>query len=240
MTSKYLIISLIVLGLLFGCICPLTDCTTGSGNVVSEDRTIGSFDSIELGTEASLTLTQDSAGPLHIEAEDNLIDNIETKVENGVLKIYNKGNACFTITKPIRIKVSAEEIKKLSVLGSGKITSTNTIQSDDLDLSVMGSGEIDLDSQAKNIKVNIPGSGGIRLGGNTTTMDVSILGSGYLKAFDLPAQNAKVTITGSGEAEVNVDKELNVSIMGSGSVYYKGNASVSKSVSGSGNVKDMN
>lgn len=226
----------ICLVLFFGCICPLT-CTTGSGNVVAENRTVGSFDSIELATEASLTFTQDTAGPLNIKAEDNLINNIETSVENGVLKIYDKNTACLRTTKPIRITVSSDEIRKLSVLGSGKITSTNTIKSDDLELSVIGSGEIDVATESKKIKIDIPGSGGIRLGGNTSAMDASILGSGYLKAFNLSAENAKVLLTGSGSCEVTAENELNVTIMGSGDVFYKGNATVSESIFGSGKVK---
>jgi hypothetical protein len=236
---KYIFFVGIVALLLSGCICPLT-CTTGSGNVVSEERTIASFDAIELSTDASLTFTQGSAGALHIQAEDNLIDNIETKVENGVLKIYDKSTACFTNTRPVRISVSSEKMEKISVLGSGKITGTNTIQSDKLELVVLGSGEIDLASQTNSIKVDIPGSGELRLGGNTTELDASILGSGSLKAYDLTADNVKATITGSGMAEIFANNELNASLFGSGNVYYKGNATVSKTAVGSGDVKDMN
>jgi hypothetical protein len=225
--------------LLFGCIGPL-NCTTGSGDVISQDRTIDSFDSIELATDASLTYTQGNAGQLHIVAEDNLIGMIETKVENGVLKIYTKPGDCLRSTLPIRISVSSENIKKLSVLGSGKITSTNTIQSDFLELNVLGSGEIDLGAQSNSINVDVPGSGGVRIGGNTTSLDASILGSGYLKAYDLTADTAKVKITGSGSAEIFANNELDARLLGSGNVYYKGNATVTKTVLGSGDVKDMN
>jgi hypothetical protein len=225
---------------LSGCICPLTDCTDGSGNVIAQDRTIDSFDSIEISTDASLTYTQGISQQLHIEAEDNLIDMIETKVENGVLKVYTKNNGCLRSTRPIRIAVSSQDMKKISILGSGKVTSTNTIQSDHLDLVLIGSGEIDVGSQTNSIKIEIPGSGTIRLGGNTTEMDASILGSGSLKAYDLNADFAKVDITGSGKAEVFVIKELNATIMGSGSIDYKGNATVSKNEFGSGDIENMN
>jgi hypothetical protein len=225
---------------LYGCVCPLTDCTVGSGSVVTEDRSIDSFDSIELSSAASVTYTQSTSGSLQIEAEDNLINSIETKVENGILKIYDKKTQCFTNTLPIRISVGSENISKISILGSGKVTSTNTIKTESLELVIMGSGDIDTAVQSKSINAEIPGSGTIRLGGNTSILDASILGSGAIKAYNLSADSAKVDITGSGAAEVFVNKELNASIFGSGSIDYKGNATVTKNEFGSGDVEDMN
>ena len=240
MISKYFLFSLVAAFLLFGCINILSECITGSGSVTTESRSVEAYDSIELGTAASVEVTQGPQSSIHIVAEDNLMDYIETKVENGVLKIYELNNTCLRSTKPVRITLSTEKIEKLTVLGSGKITSSNTIKSDSIDLAVVGSGVMDVGVESNKTKIEIPGSGELRLGGNTSSMDVSIFGSGHLKAYDFATENAKVKITGSGSVELNVSEKLDVDILGSGNVYYKGNATLNQSALGSGKVKKMN
>jgi len=53
---------------------------------------------------------------------------------------------------------------------------------------------------------------------------------------DLQADDASTRIAGSGDAEVQAQKTLDVSIAGSGDVSYRGDAVVRQSVMGSGSV----
>ena len=63
-------------------------------------------------------------------------------------------------------------------------------------------------------------------------------GSGTVSAFNCPVDNAKVKVTGSGIAELNVTNTIDAFVAGSGQVKHKGNTkNASKKVYGSGTVE---
>lgn len=226
-------ISTILLVLISGCIMP--GCIQGSGNYVSENRTVDDFRSIELSGIGDVYLTQGEKN-LRIEAEDNIINQIKTDVAGGRLSIYHRA-ACINSHQPIKIFVSTPELDSLSVSGSGRIISQSPIKSDALSLGISGSGNMELDMVCRDLETIISGSGGVLLKGEAAYNKIIISGSGAMHGYDLWTDRTQATISGSGIAEINVRHELSTLISGSGSIYIKGNpTNVSQTVSGSGRV----
>ena len=62
----------------------------GNGNVTTETREVGDFTGVRGSAGMDVFLTQGSENKVVIEADENLMDNIEAYVENGVLKITTK------------------------------------------------------------------------------------------------------------------------------------------------------
>jgi len=82
----------------------------------------------------------------------------------------------------------------------------------------------------------ISGSGGIALKGKAQNFEGFISGSGHIDAFGLVSTEAQVTISGSGNCEVNVADFLQVTSTGSGNVYYSGSPRINSRINGSGDV----
>jgi hypothetical protein len=137
---------------------------------------------------------------------------------------------------PGNLYVSMEEVKDLAGSGFVNIIGQSEIITDTLGLSVTGSGSFDLILNAKELNTNIAGSGKANLKGRTTVHNSVISGSGNIKAFNLSTERTHITISGSGNAEVDASKELDVNILGNGNVFYTGDAAVNQSVSGSGKI----
>ncbi|HRD56689.1 MAG TPA: DUF2807 domain-containing protein [Ferruginibacter sp.] len=73
--------------------------------------------------------------------------------------------------------------------------------------------------------------------GNEDVFEAELTGNPKLKAFDLTAREAKITMTGQGIAEITVGEDLDVTITGTSTVYYKGNPNtVSSDITGNGRV----
>jgi hypothetical protein len=85
----------------------------------------------------------------------------------------------------------------------------------------------------------ISGDGNVVLNGQGQALDCTISGSGNIEALDFPVQTAKITISGSGNARVDVSEQLDVVISGSGDVEYRGDPQLNSQVSGSGKVKKI-
>ena len=208
----------------------------GNGNLIKQDRNVGSFGGVMASGSFDVHI---SSGPnqLQIEAEDNILPYIETTVENNTLKISTKEGYWLRPKRDVTIYVSAPDFQNVEVHGSGNIIGDNTINSrNSMIVSIDGSGDIRMTVHSPNVHARISGSGSIRLGGETTVFNSEIHGSGDIKAFEMKSAESKVEIGGSGSAEVTAANKLNVEVNGSGDVRYIGNPQVSSNIRGSGSV----
>lgn len=205
-----------------------------------ENREVSAFSRISLGVSGNLYLTQGDEYKVVIEGDEDELDDIETIVTGDKLKIkYDRPFGFKWKTKKVKIYVTTKEVEALSVSGSGNIMAETAISTEDVEFTVSGSGEIDIDDlEASNINASISGSGNIRLAGRNSaeSLDIHISGSGKLKAPDLMLKKADISISGSGGCSVYVSDDLEVDVSGSGKVRYKGNPVVNANISGSGNV----
>ncbi len=209
----------------------------GSGNLIKENREVADFKGVSLSVSADVTIVQSDEYFCEVTAEDNLMEYLLTEVEDGTLTIRFKQHSNIRKHKGIHIRVSMPDVEHLRISGSGDIDSDGLIKGDKLAVSVHGSGDANLLVEYDAIETNIHGSGDVFLKGTTGSLNVSIHGSGDVLAFDMSASAASITINGSGDVKVAVDKALSVVINGSGDVHYKGSpSSISQTVHGSGDI----
>lgn len=213
----------------------------GNGNVVTETRNTSDYDGIGVGGSFDVVLVKGKEGKIVLEGEENLLPYIVTEVKGSTLKIKVKKNINIRTTRKLTVTVTFDDIEKLSLGGSGNVTSKDLIKASDLKVSIGGSGNIEARVQAENLKASIAGSGNIMLSGNANELSCSIAGSGDVKAYDLQTDSTKASIAGSGNVRVSVKNSVKASIAGSGSVYYKGNPKhVDSKSAGSGSIVSRN
>jgi hypothetical protein len=91
--------------------------------------------------------------------------------------------------------------------------------------------------QLDELSLALNGSGQATLAGKATRCDASLAGSGRIDAARLQADSVRVSISGSGGADVQAVRALTVNIAGSGDVTYSGEPSLQTAVAGSGRVR---
>jgi hypothetical protein len=221
-----------------------SSCSPGilSGQMVKESRSLPEFKRINLCMSADVTISQGENQQVEIEADQQVIELIETSLKDNTLTIKTK-NSIFQNRGSAKIHITIPVIESLSVTGSGDITGTTPIHADEIEIFISGSGSVTLQELAANdVSTTITGSGNILLVGTSPVngkLEGTITGSGDLDTEKLPVENADITITGSGTANVTALRELETNITGSGSVYYKGNPRINSSSTGSGRTKAM-
>ena len=75
---------------------------------------------------------------------------------------------------------------------------------------------------------------------NQQHLKISLEGAGNFLGYMMTSENCQVDISGTGNCEITVTKELDVTIDGTGSVYYKGNPSIQEDIAGTGRVINSN
>ncbi|MDR3273355.1 MAG: DUF2807 domain-containing protein [Flavobacteriaceae bacterium] len=234
---------------------------TGNGDVIKQQRQVGSYSKISSKGSVDVVLTDGKVGNLTVEAESNLADFVETEVVENELQIKIKKNANINTHKGITVYVAVNELTSIKSSGSGDIIAEKKLSGSTLKISSAGSGDIKMNSlnyndltvsisgsgdfssnniNAEKTKISVAGSGDVDAAGKVNYLIVSIAGSSDVKAGHLVANEVEVSISGSGNAEVNAQKTISASVSGSGNVGYTGSAAVTKfSVSGSGGINKM-
>ena len=214
---------------------------TGNGKLITENRSLSDYDKINVAGSFDVILIKGKEGGISIKADENLLEYIETDVENGHLKIQPKKGYQLRSTKNIIITVPFETIDAISLAGSGNVHSKDVLNISDLNLNLAGSGEINLPVSSKNLTSQIAGSGNIKLSGNSDVFNCEIAGSGNLEGSDLKATASHINIAGSGNVKIHAISEIHAKIVGSGNVIYTGNPTIEKSKSvGSGSIRKKN
>ncbi len=213
---------------------------TPSGKVVTESRPVTAFTGVAMSLPGTLVLKQGPAESVSLEADDNLLPEIETVVEGGRLRLrFRDHKTSFRGHATIRVLVTAPKIDSISVAGSGDALA-ESLQSDHLDLAVAGSGNLRIARvDTSRLKATIAGSGDVRLAGKASEVSVKIAGSGDLDAGRLESRQATVSVAGSGNAVLWARETLTVSVAGSGDIRYYGDPAITRSVLGSGSLKRL-
>jgi hypothetical protein len=190
----------------------------GSGVLATETRSVSGFDALDLVGSADITVSFGDSESLTIEAEDNILPLVRTRVRGNTLVIDFKPNTTVEVTKPIRITLTMKTLTEASIPGSGNIT-VNSLAGD-------------------KVKFDLPGSGNITAGGEVNSVNIIFKGSGNILCGELQAKSATVDLTGSGNVTVYASESVDITLDGSGNVTYLGNpANVKTSTPGSGEVR---
>lgn len=214
---------------------------TGSGVMASDTRGLTGFTAVELRAVGNLDVERGGTTSIRIEADDNLLPHITTVVRQGVLVIdWAPGTGSVTTRHAITYHLSAPQaLAAATVHGAGAIH-LGALQGDTVRLGVDGAGSIAVDAvQSTNLVASIGGAGRISAAGQARHQQLTIDGLGTYQAAGLATQQADVTITGAGHAQVRVSDALNATIDGVGSVQYAGTPRVTRHGTGLGQVIPM-
>lgn len=208
----------------------------GNGNRRSEIRHVGN--GTKINVVGGMDVFIDAGAPaIKIEGDENILQYIETRVDDGWLEIKTRNHINIHSSTPVKVYITTPEVTDLKVTGSGNLTCNSKFSSgSNMSFNITGSGNITADINAPAVDAGITGSGNMYIKGETRNVDIRVTGSGNYDSPELKAENANVKIMGSGDATLFADANLKASVAGSGDVRYGGNAAVDKKIAGSGSV----
>lgn len=236
--KRRIILSLIILAI------AVSESFASAQSVEKETRDVSEFTKVSFGVSGNLYINIGSAFKVVLEGEKRYVEDIITEVSGGKLVIkrenWRMNNWRMNMNEKVTVYITMPELKCLGVSGSGNAEIKDAIKTDDLNLSVSGSGKLySTDITVSNLSCSISGSGNIILGGSgsSSRADISVSGSGNYNGETLKIGSAEIHISGSGNCRCNVTESLRASVSGSGNVTYEGNPRLDAHVSGSGKVR---
>ena len=202
---------------------------------VLEKREVGRFHSVNISGIGDLYITQTRESGLRIEASNDVLPKIITRVEDSTLHVFSKN---IRHAGRINIYANMPEIRHLKASGAVRIFTRSSLKADRLTVRGSGSSRIELNVKAEAIEIRLSGSCRARLEGSVETCVIKASGSVKVKAYDLMAKKVDHTASGAVLAELYVHEDLACKLSGSSKVKTKGEAKISKIIT-SGSAKIM-
>jgi len=214
----------------------LGDSVKGSGNVITEKRSVTEdFTNIEVSQGIDLVITQSDTKSIEVEADDNIIEHIETSISSGVLTIKMDKNVRTKSSR--KVKVSLPIIEALSSSSGASIINNGILKSVSLDLDASSGSEIDLSVEAENLISESSSGSEINLKGKALNLEVNSSSGSEINASELLANEVKAGSSSGSSIEVHPIVSLDAKASsGSDIKYFNLPKNVTKSSSSGGSI----
>ncbi len=186
-----------------------------------EVRNVENFNKVTFGFPGKLYLKQGSPQKVELEGDADVLEEVETEVSGGLLKIGKEGKWFkWDDDDKITVYITVPNIEAVSVSGSGDIIGESTIRTNDLELNVSGSGSLSLEVEASgDLDASVSGSGDMNVKGHFESFEGDVSGSGRVVLDARIDETADFSISGSGKVEASGEAdEVKAHISGSGKV----------------------
>ena len=200
----------------------------GSGNVITKEIPVKSFEELNASGVFNLLLSQGDKESLKIEADDNLMDLFIIENEGSTLKIKMKKNSNFNSKKQLKVYVTFKTLKSMDLGMVGGTSSDEKLKFADLKLKNQSVGSVSLNMTLQTLNMENQSVGSVKLEGSAENAIVKNNSVGSINAGNFVVQKMDIENNGVGSATVNAEKELKYSDSFLGKVSNKGNATVKK------------
>src|SRR5690606_27225292 len=149
MKKTALLLLLATATLFTGCIDAIKS-ITGSGNVITQNRSLGNFTKIEAGNGVELIIEQSANTSVEVEADDNIQEHLKTTISGETLKIESEFNNFSNATMIVRVKTP--RIEKVSTSGGVSAESKGVIRGNKLRLDASSGSHITFEVEVDDLE----------------------------------------------------------------------------------------
>ena len=157
------------------------------GEVETHEMELGSFSKVVLNGAADMKIAQKEACSVKVEANEEVFDYLDFRVEDDVLILETKkdGKTVQISAKTFCIHVSAPVLESLTVNGAADAEMEDYTSDKDFALTINGAGDLEVES------IKVP------------TLSFLINGAGDLEVSDIDVDTLNISVNGAGDVEVS-------------------------------------
>ncbi|MFM9986030.1 MAG: GIN domain-containing protein [Flavobacteriales bacterium] len=209
----------------------------GNGVIISTERSVGSFTSLDADGKFVIRTHYSTNPHLVITTDDNLISEVQTFVQDGKLHLQmNDDYLTYDFTK-LEVDVYTSTWTQMDLDGQVEIDVLDTIEGSVLVVNHYGRGNADILFHGDQLSLRVNGSADIVSSGTSASVSYYINGEGKISALNQLSTVADAHINGTGKIYVNCTDQLDATIDGNGDIYYTGSPSVTTEIHGTGSVQ---
>lgn len=210
----------------------------GNGNVTTEERPVGDFNGVRGSAGMDVFLTEGSENKVVVEADENLMEYIETYVENGTLKVTTKKS--IGRSKSQKVHVTYVSLESIEASSGADVIGNSVIKNETLSLSSSSGADLEVEILAKEVYASTSSGADLKVSGKATRLIADASSGSDLKARELEVISCKAEASSGADITVNVKEQMEGHASSGGDIKYYGDPSdVSVRDGASGDVRKM-
>lgn len=216
---------------------------------VEKDVSVGYFSKVEINGSADVKFVQGKKGSARIVGAKRLADNVEVSVKGETLVVTQKGNGgVFNssliingVDYGVTVYLSSPDLTDVTVRGSGEFSMDGSLDTDALNVSVTGSGDVEMRKVVcDKAVIDLKGSGDVDMKQiEAGRAEITLRGSGDIDAGLNGVASTKASLFGSGDIDLHFTDcdAADCEVRGSGDIKLSGSLrSLKQKTSGSGEI----
>jgi len=194
----------------------------------TETRNLSNYHAVKVSAGIDLYLKMGDTEEVKVVADDDIIDDLKTEVENGTLNIYMKKSnwnwGGFSKTR--KVYVTVKELDEIHASSGSDVKSENTLKGESLNVKASSGSDVSLDVVYKKFSLDTSSGSDAKVSGKTKTFEAEASSGSDINAKDLESVICKVKVSSGSDASVNVSDELYARASSGADVHYYGNPQV--------------
>lgn len=192
----------------------------GSGNVITETRTIKeNFRKIEVNSGINLVVEQSENKSVTIEADDNIVSHVTTRVENGTLIIDTDSG--FNTEKSPTVVVKLPIISGLTASSGSNIKTNNKLVTENIAIKFDSGSSGEVEVEADFIKIESESGSSVDVSGIALKAEANSSSGSEIDADSLNANEIFADASSGSSISVDPIVKLDAHASSGASVTYK-------------------
>jgi len=191
----------------------------GSGTPATEQRSVGAFDGLKVGTAIQARVTIGTPATVRVTADDNLLGHVNTTVSAGTLEVAFGPGSVSTRT-PVVVEITAPSLTSIEA-GSAAAVAVAGLSAGDLRVHADSAGRISASGSATSLSLTGDSGASVdlsNLGARTAQVDLASAAAAQVKAAERVSGSVK---EGASLVLIGVPSTVEVSSQTGGSVSYR-------------------
>jgi len=198
----------------------------------AEDRDVPAFDSVHVASGIRAAITVGARKPVHLEADKDVLEAIETRVEDGTLHVGFKPRSRTWNTGEVVVTIQTPELHAVAGSGGSVVRATFT-RSTESAIAASGGSEIHVRGvDAKQLAVEGSGGAILDVSGRADELELHLSGGSHFDARQFEARNVDVRGSGGSVAELRASGKVRGGLSGGSEMHVRGGARASVATSG--------
>lgn len=209
----------------------------GSGNVTTEKRNIqGSFENVSVSNAIDLVIEQSDKTEVTVEADDNLIKEITTKIEGNTLVIKCSYNSLRNI-KSKKVFVKMPIINNIKASSASTVKSINVLRGENISFDASSAADINVNVESDAVTCETSSASNIAIEGKTLTLNVSASSGSGIDAKRMLANDIEAQASSGASIHVHPILSLNAKASSGANINYNSiPKSIEKKTSSGGSI----
>lgn len=211
----------------------------GNGNVTTQERSVDQdFDKVRGSSGIDVYLTEGSENKIVVEADENLLEFIETNVSNGKLIIRSSKN--IGRSKAKKVHVTYIKLSSIEASSGADVIGKSVIKNETINLDCSSGADLEVEVFAKELYAESSSGADLDVSGKASTIYANASSGSEINAKNLNTITCNAKASSGADITVTVKDKINAKASSGGDVRYYGDpVSVTKKGGKSGNIRKM-